>query len=107
MQLQMARRQVDEQPADAARAHRDELGRDQLDMPVHREQGARIELAKGAPREAEESRRSSTSRLESGSLRAQSLEQVLDHLLVGRAEGRPLGRHTKTGGGCFSHRLRT
>jgi hypothetical protein len=44
----------DQQPADAARAHRGELRRDQLDLPVRRERGARIELAEGAQREARE-----------------------------------------------------
>ena len=52
MRLQMARRQVDEEPADAASAYRGKLSGDQLDMPVHREEGARIELAKGAQRKA-------------------------------------------------------
>jgi hypothetical protein len=31
-----------------ARAHRGELGRDEFDMPVHREWGARVELAERA-----------------------------------------------------------
>ena len=43
----MARRQVDEQPADPAVVHGRELGRDQLDIPVHRKERARVELAEG------------------------------------------------------------
>jgi hypothetical protein len=44
----MARRQIDEQPADPAVVHGRELGRDQLDVPVHRKERARVQLAKGA-----------------------------------------------------------
>ena len=54
VRLQMARRHADDQPADPAFAHRRELRRDQLDMPVHRERGARVELAERARREARE-----------------------------------------------------
>jgi len=52
VRLQMARRQVDDQPPDAARAHRRQFRRDELDVPVHRERGARVELAERARREA-------------------------------------------------------
>jgi hypothetical protein len=48
MRLQMTRRHADHQPADPALAHRRELPGHQLDMPVHRQPGARIELAKAA-----------------------------------------------------------
>ncbi len=46
--LQMPRRQVDDQPADPAVAHRRELRCDQLDMPAECQFGLRIELAKEA-----------------------------------------------------------
>ena len=52
----MARRQVGDQPADPAVAHRAELCGDRLEMPVHRELGPRVELAKGAQREGGEIR---------------------------------------------------
>ena len=44
MRLQMARRHADHQPADAALAHRRELAGHDLDMPGHRQAGARVEL---------------------------------------------------------------
>src|SRR6266446_1275553 len=52
VRLQMARRQADDQPADPAGMHRRELRRDQLDMPVHQEWGARVELTERARRKA-------------------------------------------------------
>ena len=52
VRLQMARRQADDQPPDAAGAHRREFRGDEVDMPVHRERGARVELAERACGEA-------------------------------------------------------
>ena len=52
--LQVARRYADDQPADAAVAHRRQFPRHELDMPVHREPGARVELAKAPRRKARE-----------------------------------------------------
>jgi hypothetical protein len=44
----MARRQVDDQQADLALPHRGEFGGDDLDVPVHRQVGLRVEVAKAA-----------------------------------------------------------
>src|SRR3974377_1256221 len=44
----MARRHADHQPANPARAHRRQLPGHDLDMPVYRQPGARVELAKAA-----------------------------------------------------------
>jgi hypothetical protein len=52
VRLQMARRQADDQPPDMAGTHRRQLRGDQLDMPVHQEWGARVELAERACRKA-------------------------------------------------------
>ena len=52
VRLQMTRRHADQQPADPALVHRRQLSRDQLEMPVHRQPGARVELAKAVRREA-------------------------------------------------------
>jgi len=56
VRLQVARRQADDQPADMAGMHRREFRGDQLDMPVHRERGARVELAERTMRKAREIR---------------------------------------------------
>ena len=42
----MARRQIDQKPPDLAIAHRGEPRRDDLQMPIRPEAGARIELGK-------------------------------------------------------------
>jgi hypothetical protein len=44
----VAWRQVDDQPADLALADRGQLGRDDLEMPVHREGCLRIDLMEAA-----------------------------------------------------------
>ena len=56
--LQMARRQADDQPADAARADRLTRRRGDLVMPARRERGAQVELVGGRPRLKVDSRRS-------------------------------------------------
>jgi hypothetical protein len=45
-------RLIDDQPPDRAVEHRGQLCGDDFDMPAEREQGARVELAKTAPRKA-------------------------------------------------------
>ena len=50
----MAGRQVDDQPPDLALPHRGQLGGDDLEMPVHRELGLRVEVVEAARREAGE-----------------------------------------------------
>ena len=52
--LQMARRQVDDEPPDFARAHCRELRGDHLDVPAHRKARPRVELAETALRNADE-----------------------------------------------------
>jgi len=42
--FEMTGRQIDDQPADLALAHRGQLGGDDLDMPIHRQLGLRIEV---------------------------------------------------------------
>ena len=54
MRLQVARRHVDDQPADPAVEHRGQFRRDDLDMPAKRECSPRVELGKCALREARE-----------------------------------------------------
>jgi len=54
MRLQVARRHVDDQPADPAVEHRGQFRRDDLDMPAKRECSPRVELGKRALREAHE-----------------------------------------------------
>ena len=44
----MAGRQVDDQPPDLALPHRGELGGDDLEMPVHRQLGLRVEVLEAA-----------------------------------------------------------
>jgi len=44
-------RQVDDQPADLALPHLHQLGGDDLEMPVQRELGLRVQIGKAAPRE--------------------------------------------------------
>jgi hypothetical protein len=44
----MTRRQVDDQPADLAFPHRDQLGGDELEMPIRRQLGLRVELVEAA-----------------------------------------------------------
>src|ERR1700745_1329617 len=56
VRLQVARRHIDDHPADFAGAQLGEPGRDRLEMPVHREPGTRVELAKRAMRKAGEIR---------------------------------------------------
>jgi len=46
--FQMARRQVDDQAADLALAHRGELGRDHLKVPVDCQFGQRVQIVKAA-----------------------------------------------------------
>ncbi len=50
--LRVPRRQVDDQPADLAAAHRRELRRDELDMPAGRKRGLRIKLGETGLRKA-------------------------------------------------------
>jgi hypothetical protein len=52
--LQMARRQVDDQPRRLAIKHRCQLRRDDLDMRAERERGPRVELAKTPPHKVRE-----------------------------------------------------
>ena len=52
--FQIARRHIDNQPADFARTHCGQLCRDDLDVPVHRERHERVERAKTALREGSE-----------------------------------------------------
>jgi hypothetical protein len=44
----MARRQVDDQAADLALAHRGELGGDDFDVPVGQERRLRVQIVKAA-----------------------------------------------------------
>src|SRR5215472_2345113 len=44
----MARRQADDQPPDMPLAHRGQLGRDELEMPVRRKRSARVQLTESA-----------------------------------------------------------
>ena len=46
--FEMARWQVDDQPPDLALAHRGQLGGDDLEMPVHRQLGLRVEVVEAA-----------------------------------------------------------
>ena len=99
VRLQMARRQADDQPADPARAHRGELGGDQLDMPVHRERGARIELAKARAAKLAKSCRSRAAH----SLRAVSaptIDSARSSGLVRSAGGRTSRRPRPRSGGA-------
>src|SRR5215467_13044551 len=48
MRLQMARRQTDDQPAEAPCAHRGQFRGDELEMPVRRKRSARVQLAESA-----------------------------------------------------------
>jgi hypothetical protein len=50
----MAGRQIDDQPLDLALTHRGQLGGDDLDMPIHRELGLRVEVIKAARDKAAE-----------------------------------------------------
>jgi hypothetical protein len=52
--LQVARRQVDDQPPDLAATQCCQLRGDDFDMPAHREAGSRVQLAEAALREADE-----------------------------------------------------
>jgi hypothetical protein len=52
--FQIARRHIDDQPPDLALAHRSELCRDDFDVPVHRNRGHRVQLAKTALRKSGE-----------------------------------------------------
>src|SRR5580704_11121101 len=47
----MARRQVNDQSPDPALAHRGQLGGDDLEVPVHRQPGLRVEVLETAPGE--------------------------------------------------------
>ena len=48
----MTRRQVDDQPADLALSHSGEFGGNDLEVPVHRQLGLRVEVVKAAHRES-------------------------------------------------------
>jgi len=50
----VARRQVDDQPADPARTHRGELGGDDFDVPVRQERCLWVQLAETVLREITE-----------------------------------------------------
>src|SRR5437764_7289658 len=52
--FQMTRWQVDDQPPDLAFPHGGQLGGDDLDMPVHRQLGLRVEVLETAHGEADE-----------------------------------------------------
>src|SRR6201984_2183387 len=52
--FEMARRQIDDQSSDLALAHRGQLGGNDLEMPVHRQVGLRVESVKAAHREGRE-----------------------------------------------------
>jgi hypothetical protein len=87
MRLQVARRQVDHHSADPAGAHRGELGRDRFERPVHREPGARIELAKSAMREAGEIRPQQRATVKASSMtKRRRYQRLIRH---SRASGNP------------------
>jgi hypothetical protein len=46
----MARRQADDQPPDLSFPHGGQLGGDDLEVPVHRQTGLRIEVVEAAHR---------------------------------------------------------
>jgi hypothetical protein len=52
--FQMPRRQVDDKAADPAFAHRGQLGSDDVEVPIHRQAGLRVEILEAAPGEGRE-----------------------------------------------------